>query len=211
MLIQASELIAQPGRSGGLVESLTRMRDVLSEVGGSEWTAWYAATGRPYGTFALTTRRESLGALLDGSLQLAMSPAWAEISATADGLLAQPSRTELLEVLAVFGEAAPPAQFTVVTSATMSGLDSARAMTWALEVGEHTAKLTGNASTVATSAAGPMFRVTWVSGAETTAAVDAASAAIAGDARYLEMLAEAGDGRYFVEGSTDRMLLARIP
>ena len=136
MLIQASELIAQPGRSGALGQAVVAMRDVLTADGGSEWLAWYAAAGRPYGTFGLTTRRESYTELLDGTLALAMSPAWAEVSATADGLLAGPSESRLYEFLAVFGEPTPPSQFTVVTTSTLSGLQSERAMGWALEVGE---------------------------------------------------------------------------
>jgi len=211
MLIQASELIAQPGRSGALGQAVTAMREVLTADGGTEWSAWYAATGRPYGTFGLSARRESYTELLDGSLALAMSPAWAEVSATADGLLAVPSESRLYELIARFGEPTPPSQFTVVTTSTLSGLESERAMGWALEVGEHVAKLTGRTSVVATAAAGPMFRVTWISGAYTPGDVDATNATMAADARYLELLAEAGAGRYFVEGSTDRMLLVKLP
>jgi hypothetical protein len=58
MLIQASELVAKPGKGGVLGTTVTKMRDVLSETSGSEWTAWVAAAGRPYGTFGLTGRRD---------------------------------------------------------------------------------------------------------------------------------------------------------
>lgn len=48
-------------------------------------------------------------------------------------------------------------------------------------------------------------------GVDTPAELDESNSAIDGDARYLEMRADAGSARLFVPGSTDRVILARMP
>ena len=50
-----------------------------------------------------------------------------------------------------------------------------------------------------------------MAGADSPEGIDAANSAIASDARYLEMLAQAGAERYFVEGTKDRLLMAKLP
>ena len=56
-----------------------------------------------------------------------------------------------------------------------------------------------------------MYRVVWITGGDTAEEVDAADKAISGDAGYLEMLAQAGNERMFIEGTSERSLLIKLP
>ena len=210
MLIQASELTAQPGKGGVLRDTVTKMRDVLASASGAEWTAWVAFAGRPYGSYVLSVRHADYGAMLGGLLQVGMSQEWAEVAASADGVLAQPAPSILAEVVAVTGEPTGPKQFMTITKSTLSGLDTPRALAWSLEVAEHVSKLTGQSGLVATAAAGKMFEITWMAGVDTPDELEASSKALSSDAGYLEMLSQAGAERLFIEGSTERLLLAKL-
>jgi hypothetical protein len=212
MLIQASELTAKPGKSGVLATTVTAMRDVLTTASGRDWHAWAALTGRPYGTFALSTRHAGYADMFAGMTGVMASAEWAALSATADDVLAEPAPSRLLEVIATTGElSGGPKQFSVITNASLSGGDLSAALGWSTQVAEHVAKLTGQAVIVATAAAGQMFRVTWLSGADTAEELDASTTAMNGDAAYLEMLAQAGAEQMFIEGSTERLVLVRMP
>jgi hypothetical protein len=212
MLIRTSELIANPGRSGVLGPLVAEMRDVLTSESGKEWWAWAALTGRPYGTFSLSARFADYTDLVNTSMQLAMSPAWAEVAAKADGVLAHPAPTDIAEVIAVTGDlAAAPKQFVVATTATLSGKDMGTAIAWSTEIAEHVTKLTGHSVLVGMSTGGTMYRLVWVAGADTAEEIDAADKAISGDAGYLEMIAQSGNERMFIEGTSQRSLLVKMP
>ncbi len=60
MLITASELTSSPGKSGQLGPLVAQMRDVLGKASGRDWYAWAVVTGRPYGSFMLSTRFDDL-------------------------------------------------------------------------------------------------------------------------------------------------------
>ena len=64
MLITASELTASPGKSGHLVALVAQMRDLLSKESGKDWNAWATVTGRPYGTFGLSTSFDDFADLI---------------------------------------------------------------------------------------------------------------------------------------------------
>ena len=167
MLIRTSELTASPGRSGVLGPLVTEIRDVLTTVSGKEWWAWVVLTGRPYGTYSLSTRFADYTDMVNSTLPLATSSEWAEVAARADGVLAQPSPSDIAEVIAVTGELpAAPKQFVVATTATMTGRDMGKAIAWSTEVAEHVTKLTGDSILVGMSAAGTMYRVVWIAGSD---------------------------------------------
>ena len=56
-----------------------------------------------------------------------------------------------------------------------------------------------------------MYRLVWVAGADTAEEIDAADKAISGDAGYLEMIAQSGNERMFIEGTSERSLLVKMP
>ena len=211
MFIQSSELIPTPGYSGELRAMVPEMRDALATATGDEWSAWMAATGRPFGTCMLSSRAEGYAHMIEALGKIGASTEFGALSAGAAGKLYQPAETNLAEVVAVTGEPAPPPPFVFVTRATMRAKDMAGTIAWSCDVMEHVTKVTGNGGTVAMSSAGTMFQMLWFSGADTPAGVEAASQTIESDAGYLEMLAKAGADELFIPGSSERMLLVRLP
>jgi len=210
MLISASELTASPGKSGDLRSLVAEMRDVLGKESGQEWYAWAAITGRPYGTFLLSTRFDDFNDMIGSQMKVALSTEWASLTTKAAGVLAQPAPTMLSEVIAVAGEPTAPKQFTLVTRAVVDRSAMMDAIAWSTQVAEHVAKVTGVSTTVTTSAAGRMFEVTWIGGVDTPQELDAMNA-INTDAEYLNMLAAAGSNQLFEQGVSERMLLAKLP
>ncbi len=210
MLISASELTASPGKSGRLVALVAQMRDMLSTESGKDWNAWAAVTGRPYGTYFLTARSDNYADMIGAQMKVAVSTEWAALAATAEGVLAQPAPSTLSEVIAVTGEPSAPKQFTLVTRATIDRSALGDAVAWSTQLAEHVTKVTGSSLVVCISAAGKMFEVTWIGGADTPEELDKINA-INTDAGYLEMLAEAGTNQLFEQGSSERVLLAKLP
>lgn len=210
MLINASHLTASPGKSVHLRAMVTTMRDTLTAASGVEWHAWAAVTGRPYGSFVLSSRFDSYAEMLGAQAMVAMSPEWAELASGASGVLAEPAPTTLAEVIAVAGEVTAPKQFVLVTRAMIDRGALTGAMAWATEIAEHVAKVTGVSTTLAASAAGTMFEVTWLAGVDTPEELDAMNTALSTDAGYLEMLATAGTSQLFEQSSSERVLLAKL-
>ena len=210
MLISASELTASPGKSSHLGALVAKMRDTLSKESGKPWSAWAAVTGRPYGTFVLSARSEDYADMIASQMKVAVSTDWAALAATADGLLFQPAPSTLTEVIAVTGEPTAPKQFTLVTRAVIDRSAMMDAIAWSTQVAEHVTKVTGVSTIVGTSAAGKMFEVTWLAGVDTPAEMDKMNS-INTDAGYLEMIAAAGANKLFEQGSSERMLLTKLP
>ena len=210
MLITASELTASPGKSGHLVALVAQMRDLLSKESGKDWNAWAAVTGRPYGTFGLSTSFDNYADLIGAQMKVAVSTEWAALASTVDGVLAQPAPTTLTEVIAVTGELSTPKQFVMVTRAVIDRSALGDAISWSTQVAEYVTKATGVSTIVGTSAAGKMFGVTWIGGVDTPEELDKMNA-INTDAGYLEMIAAAGTNKLFEQGSSERVLLAKLP
>jgi hypothetical protein len=210
MLISASELTATPGKSSHLGPLVTQMRDLLSKETDKPWYAWVVLSGRPYGTYTLSTRHNDYTDMIGTQMKVALSADWAALAANAAGVLDHPAPSTLAEVIAVTGEAAAPKQFTLVTRAVIDRSAMMSAIGWATKVAEYVTKVTGNGLTVATSATGRMFEVAWLSSVDTPEELDKANS-LNTDAGYLELLAEAGTNNLFEQGSSERLLLAKLP
>ena len=210
MFITASELTASPGKSGQLGPLVAKMRDVLREASGKEWFAWAAMTGRPYGTFLLSTRFDDYADMISAQMKTATSSDWASLAATAEGVLAHPAPSVLNEVIAVTGEPSGPKQFTLVTRAVIDRGAMAEAISWSTQVAEHVTKVTGVSVTVTSSAAGQMFGISWLSGLDSPEELDKMNS-LSADAGYLQMLSEAGTNKLFEQGTSERMLLTKLP
>ena len=210
MFITASELTASPGKNGVLGPLVAQMRDVLGKSSGKQWSAWAVVTGRPYGSFMLSTRFDDYADMIASQMKTAASSDWGSLAATAAGVLAHPAPSMLNEVIAVTGEPSAPRQFTLVTRAVIDRTAMADAMSWGTRVAEHVTKVTGVSAIVATSAAGQMFGMSWITGVDTADELDKMNS-INTDAGYLELLAEAGTNKLFEQGTTDRVLLSKLP
>ena len=210
MLISASELTASPGKSSHLGPLVAQMRDVLGKESGKQWWAWAAVTGRPYGSFLLSSRFDDYADMIGAQMKVAMSTDWAALAAKADGVLSQPAPTTLSEVIAVTGQPSAPKQFVLVTRAVIDRSAMMDAVAWSVQVAEHVTKVTGISTTVGTSAAGRMFEVSWLAGVDSPEELDKLNA-INADAGYLELLSTAGTNQLFEQGMSERMLLTKMP
>ncbi len=148
--------------------------------------------------------------MIGSQMKVAASADWATLATKADGVLAHPAPSTLSEVIAVTGEPSAPKQFTLVTRAVIDRSAMIDAIAWSTQVAEHVTKVTGVGATVCTSAAGRMFEMYWLAGVDTPEELDKL-VAISSDGGYLEMLATAGTERLFEQGSSERMLLAKLP
>ena len=211
MFIQSAELTAAPGKSGELGPMVTKMRDLLSSETGKQWWAWAVLAGRPFGTQLISTRADGFADMVATQMKLIGSEAWAALSPEAGGVLAGPAQTYLAEVIAVTGEPSEPKQFATVTRATIGGKDLAQSIAWSCAAMERATKVTGQVGTVATSAAGNLFQVSWIAGSDTAEELDAARLAMNGDAEYQGMIAQAGADGLFVDGSVEEIVLIKVP
>jgi len=210
MFISAAELTAGPGKSGHLGALVAQMRDVLGKETGKDWWAWAVVAGRPFGSFVISTRYDDYADMIASQMKVAVSTDWAALAATAEGVLAQPAPTTLSEVIAVTGEPSAPKQFAMVTRAVIDRSAMMDAISWSTQVAEYVTKVTGVSTTVATSASGRMFEVSWLASVDTAEELDK-TGAINTDAGYLEMLAAAGANQLFEQGASERLLLAKLP
>jgi hypothetical protein len=82
-------------------------------------------------------------------------------------------------------------------------------MAWGGELMGYVTKETGMRGVFTTSASGPMFQVSWLFGCDSAAQLDEATAKLAADASYAKMVD--GAGHFFVDGSVDRAVIAKMP
>lgn len=211
MFIQSAELTAAPGKSLELVATMTEMRDILTKETGKPWWSWAVLAGRPYGSFAISTRADGFVDIVASQMKLTDSEAWAALAGGVGGVLAHPAETHLAEVIAMTGEPTEPKQFTTVTRAMIAYKDIAQSVAWSCAVMEHSTKVTGQVGTAALTAAGSMFQVYWFGGSDTPEGVDAARQAIATDEEYQGMIAQAGADGLFVDGSVESMMIVKMP
>lgn len=209
MLIYAVTMEAKPGKSGTLAAQVAATRDVCTEATGQPWHAWTAVTGRPFGSFALSTGYEGMANMAAAGQQVAASAAFQKLSAGFSEALERPADTVLSEVIGMTGAPSDPKQFVVVTRAVMAGGHVAAALAWSTKVMGHVTSVTGVDAMLAVATAGNIFEVSWLSGVDTPGELDEMSGKLAADSEYISMLDEAGD--LFVPGSVERSVLAQLP
>ena len=98
------------------------------------------AAGAPIGSSVISARLDGPAAFLDFHQKAAASPDYLEAGKKMGPLLAAPTETNLVQVIATAGEPGPPKPLTMVTSVTIAnnttgGLSAARA--WSNRVLEH--------------------------------------------------------------------------
>lgn len=208
MFIYSAQLQAQPGKGGDLAAQLPELAAKVSAAAGTPASAWAVATGAPIGSFAISARIENTAELLAMQQGLAGSEKYQKASAKLGGLLAGPAITNMLEVVMTAGEAGEAKPLTTVTRAALHGESLSASMAWSAQLLEYAAKTTGVSGFLATTAAGPMFQVAWLTGSDDAAELDETNAKLASDATYMSMLEQGTD--HVIPGSVERMLLVRM-
>lgn len=208
MLIYGAALEAAPGKGGTLAAALPGLRDVCAEATGTPWWAWAVLSGRPFGSFILSTRHDGFADMLESAMKVGASPAFQNISSEFGGVLAHPAETALNEVIGVQGEVGEPKPIMVLTRATISGGRLSDALAWSAKALEHVSTMTGSGGLLTMSSTATMFQVGWMVGYDDAAQVDAAVATLNGDASYVTLLDEAGG--MFVPGTSERSVIVRL-
>ena len=209
MHIYGAQIQAKPGRGGELSAALGELRDVVSAAIDRPVYSWAVVAGAPTGSFAISTRAEGTGDLIDTLMTMNGNEDYQKLASNLSDLLAAPSQTSWMRVLTSAGDVGDPKPVTVVTTATVAVGHVGDAMAWSHEMTEYAAGLSGMGTMLATSAAGSFFDVAWISGAESGAAVDEANERLMADAGYLERMDNGDD--LFVDGTVSRMVMARLP
>lgn len=209
MYIFGTQLQAKPGRGGAAAAKLTELRDVVSEAAGQPIRAWTVAAGAPIGSFGMSTRVEGAAGLIDLQTSLVANADYARLAAEAGELWAGPVETNLNQIVATSGDQSDPLPVITVTRATIAGGNVGDAMAWSNEVLQYVTGVTGLGGMLTTSAAGNFFEVSWIFGAESGAASDAANDSLLADPGYVGLIDRAGG--LFMDGSTQRVMLVQMP
>ena len=199
--------------SGPIAETAAYSADMttyVSGVLGREVALWSTIFGAPLGTMTYTARVEGVADLQAVSAQLLGDAEYhAKLAkgvdyAVGDAVdrLFQPLNGEL-------GEDSPPVgSMALVTSAVMAAGAYDKAIAWGLDMAQHASSVTGVPTLFLVEQFGSFGSVGWIAVTADGAAVDAAGAALNGDADYLKKLGAAGD--LFLPGSGHRILSTRV-
>jgi hypothetical protein len=181
---------------------------VVTEVTGLETHAWSGMYGAPLGRVSWSCRVESHAAMAAASAKLLADEGYQQRIAGANGLFTGDITDTMLDIVAVAGTPGPIGQYASVVRAQCAPGKIASAMTWGVEVLNHVAALTGNSMSLGYSVYGPWATMAWLSTAATMDEIDAANAAMAGDASYIARIDEGGP--LFMGGSAEQVLLQRL-
>lgn len=209
MYIFGVQLQAKPGRGGEAGTAIAALRDAASAAIGRTGYAWTAIAGAPVGSFGLSARVEGVSDLIEIQMQLRSDDDYQKLATESGDLWAAPGQTSWNQVVAIAGEQGDPKPVTTVTTSTISAGHVGNALAWSNEVLEYVAGVTGLGGVLTTSAAGNFFDVSWIFGADSGAAADAANAALLADPGYIAMIDQAGG--LFIDGSGTRVVLMQLP
>lgn len=201
--------VLMTGAPAEIMAYSTDMRAYVAEKTGREIGLWSNLFGAPVGTMAYTVRVEGLADLQAATSTLVEDPAYHQKLADGRALVGGPSMDSIGQPIhGELGAMPPVGSYAMVTQATMAGGKYLEAIGWGVEIAQHVEKVSGHPTMFLSSSFGGFGDVAWIMVAADAAAVDAAGAAVNGDAEYMESVNGAGD--LFIAGSGRRMLTTRV-
>jgi hypothetical protein len=181
----------------------------VSAVGGREIALWSTVFGAPLGTMTYAVRVEGIADLQTLSAQILGDAEYhAKLAKGADYVVGNAEDRLFQPLNAELGDPPPVGSMALVTSAVMAAGAYDKAIAWSLDMAEHASSVTGVPTLFLMEEFGSFGSVGWIAVAADGAAVDAAGAALNGDADYLKKLGAAGD--LFLPGSGHRILSTRV-
>jgi hypothetical protein len=181
----------------------------VSKVTGLEVIPWASVYGDPVGTISSSVRVESQAAMGAALATLAADAGYQKRVADAAGRLFVGSTEDVIgEFVSFAGSGGSDGSFATVITAQCAPGRIAEAMTWGVDILNHASKVTGLDGSFVRGLYGPWASVAWVNLAETLEEVDAAAAALAADATYLERVDDGGV--LFLPGSANQRLIRRL-
>ncbi len=180
----------------------------VSSITGLEVRTWSVLYGAPLNTVTWSCSVESHAEMGAAGEKLQADPGYlARIPESAELFDGAPSDA-LTQVLATVGEGGHTGGFASVVSAQCAGGRMAAAAEWGLDTFQHVGAVTGLDGAFGRGMYGPWATLGWISLADSLDQVDAAEAAMAGDASYIDRIDRGGD--LFVPGSAQSRLSQRI-
>jgi hypothetical protein len=208
MYIYSAQLQAKPGKGGKAGPMLADLRDTITGVTGLPAYAWAVVAGAPIGSFAVSTRVDSLAALIEGQMKLAADTDYQSQAAKIGKLWAAPAVTGLNRIVAFAGETGDPKPITSVNRATVAPGQVRAAAAAGTDMLEFVTSLSGAPGLMTMAVAGNYNDLSWIYAFDSAAEADAAADSVLGNADYLER--SDGMAGLFLTGS-DRVLLAQLP
>ncbi len=206
MFIFSAQLIARPGQQQPAMTQIVEARQIIEDVTGRPTSAWSAVVGAQLGSFAISTRVESLAELMEGQAKLGASVEYAGLAAASAEIWSAPAETQYARVIGSTNYEFSDALISMTTTTIEGSFSSAIA--FGNEVLEHVSASLGNGGLLMLSEAPDIGRLTWVFGNESPEAAAEADAKLQGDADYLALYDRASD--LFVPGSTHRTMALRL-
>jgi hypothetical protein len=184
--------------------------DYVTKKSGLDVALWSAVFGAPVGTCVYSARVDGLAGVQAMSMSLAGDAEWEAMVGRGAGWVNGPVVDSFASPIhgSLDGPPPPVGAVAQVTSAVVGNGAYAEAMAWGVALAQHVEKVTGSPVMFLTEMAGTFGGVRWIGVSKDAAAADAAGAAMAGDAKYLEMLADAG--RLFIPGTGHQATLIRM-
>lgn len=195
-------------------ETLPWVREIAEHVhakSGLDVSVWSALTGAPLGTLAYTTIVDSRAQLSAAMQTFIEDDKFQDIVNRGRKFLVAPPEDSLINIVHVAGgetQRAGVGSLVSVHSAEVAMGEYVTAGTWAVEVAELVAAITGAPVMFGTNVAGGFGRVQWVQTAPDIATQEAWDELVNENERYMAKLSEIGG--MFVEGSGNRLIGRRI-
>ena len=207
MYIFSRSTIASLGRQFDAIPAAVGIAEIVTKVTGHELNVFVARFGAPQGSVMWSTRTESLVELQGITDKLMADSGYLEMIESMDGLFMAPAEDRLGRVLTAPIDGAP-SKYYGVTRAAMANGKQAEALAFGVKTAEYIGKAIGTQSAFTKSAYGGFNDVTWITGFDTEADVDAFDDWQMTDSGYHDIVAEAGD--LFVENSGHTSLIEKI-
>ena len=207
MYIFSRSTIASLGRQFDAIPAAVGIAEMVTKVTGHELNVFVARFGAPQGSVMWSTRIESLVELQGITDKLMADSGYLEMIGSLDGLFMAPAEDRLGRVLTAPIDGAP-SKYYGVTRAAMANGKQAAALAFGVKTAEYIGKAIGTQSAFTKAAYGGFNDVTWITGFDTEADVDAFDDWQMTDSGYHDIVAEAGD--LFVENTGHTTLIERI-
>jgi hypothetical protein len=198
---------AAPGKLPEATAGAIAAAAMASEVSGVDVYAWAVRFGAPGGSFNWSARFETQSELHAATAKLAADAAYVEMSMALAANFAGPSQDGLGRLVAGT-PAESPSAFYAITTASMAAGKYAEAVAFGARMQEFVNAETGMPTAFLTATYGGFADVTWLTGADSMDDIDALAGFEATNARYHEMVQEAGG--LFIDGSGQNGLIEKI-
>ncbi len=201
--------VMMAGAPADIMQYSTDMRAYVEEKTGREIGLWANLFGAPNGAMAYTVLVEGLADLQSATAGLMEDPAYHAKLAAGQAMIGGPSMDSMAQpVYGELGGMPPAGSYAMVTRATMAPGKYMEAMGWGVEIAQHVEKVSGLQTMFLTGMFGGFGDVVWIMVAPDAAGADAATAAVNGDADYLQSVNDAGD--LFIPGTGHQSLTTRV-